>query len=118
MINTKRVRKILKCSAGTSSITAPSSLPSTLQYNGPTVHAPGSSNSGNGLTVNGGGAWSTVGQVVDFGKSFLASKNDSATTNTANSIYDGISTSIMAYAPIGTIVGGAMKVGAFIGEGL
>jgi hypothetical protein len=44
--------------------------------------------------------------------------SDSNTTSTINNAYDAISTSIMAFAPVGTIIGGAMKVGALVGDGL
>lgn len=63
----------------------------------------------------------TVGKGVDTARNFLFSNqiaNDSATTNTINQTYDAVSSSLMGFAPVGTIVGGAMKVGAFIGDGL
>lgn len=61
------------------------------------------------------------GQAVDtldnmfFGKQHA---NDSGLTKGLNSAYDSISNAAMMFSPVGTIVGGAMKAGKFIGDGL
>ena len=61
------------------------------------------------------------GQAVDtldnmfFGKQHA---NDSGLTKGLNNTYDSISNAAMMFSPVGTIVGGAMKAGKFIGDGL
>ena len=62
-----------------------------------------------------------AGTVADTGRALLfggVHDNDSSTTNSINQGYDTISSSLMAFAPIGTIGGGAMKVGGFVSDGL
>ena len=44
--------------------------------------------------------------------------NDSALTKGLNNTYDSISSAAMMFAPTGTLLGGAMKTGKFIGDGL
>lgn len=44
--------------------------------------------------------------------------NDSALTSGINSTTDAISSSLMGFSPIGTIAGGAMKLGSFMGDAL
>lgn len=64
---------------------------------------------------------SGVGQAADMARNALfagQAASDSNTTSTINNAYDAISTSIMGFAPVGTIIGGAMKVGALVGDGL
>ena len=68
-----------------------------------------------GKTIN------TVGQVADTARGLLFANqaaSDSNTTSTINNAYDAISTSLMGFAPVGTVIGGAMKVGALLGDGL
>ena len=61
------------------------------------------------------------GQAVDtldnmfFGKQHV---NDSGLTKGLNSAYDTISSAAMMFSPVGTIVGGAMKAGKLLGDGL
>ena len=61
------------------------------------------------------------GQVVDtldnmfFGKQHA---KDSGLTKGLNNAYDSISNAAMMFSPVGTILGGAMKAGKFIGDGL
>lgn len=61
------------------------------------------------------------GQAVDtldnmfFGKQHA---KDSGLTKGLNNAYDSISNAAMMFSPIGTIFGGAMKAGKFIGDGL
>lgn len=62
-----------------------------------------------------------AGQVADMTRSALFSgqaANDSGTTQGINGAYDAISNSLMGFAPVGTIVGGAMKVGALAGDAM
>ena len=63
----------------------------------------------------------TVGQVADTARGVLFAKqaaNDSTLTSGINDAYDAVSTSLMGFTPVGTIIGGAMKVGAFLGDGI
>lgn len=61
------------------------------------------------------------GQAVDtldnmfFGKQHV---NDSGLTKGLNSAYDTISSAAMMFSPVGTVVGGAMKAGKLLGDGL
>ena len=61
------------------------------------------------------------GQAVDtldnmfFGKQHA---KDSGLTKGLNNTYNSISNAAMMFSPVGTIVGGAMKAGKFIGDGL
>ena len=61
------------------------------------------------------------GQTMDtldnmfFGKQHA---KDSGLTKGLNNTYDSISNAAMMFSPVGTIVGGAMKAGKFIGDGL
>ncbi len=50
-----------------------------------------------------------------FGKQHA---NDSGLTKGLNSTYDSISNAAMMFSPVGTIVGGAMKAGRLLGDGL
>lgn len=50
-----------------------------------------------------------------FGKQHA---KDSGLTKGLNNAYDSISNAAMMFSPVGTIVGGAMKAGKFIGDGL
>lgn len=64
---------------------------------------------------------STVGTVADTARSLLFSKQhakNSELTQGLNTAYDATSSALMTFAPVGTIVGGAMKVGALVGDGL
>ena len=67
------------------------------------------------------GAAGIGGQAIDtldnmfFGKQHA---KDSGLTKGLNSAYDSISNAAMMFSPVGTIVGGAMKAGKFIGDGL
>ena len=68
-----------------------------------------------GKTIN------TVGQIADTTRGILFANhaaNDSNTTSTINNAYDAVSSSLMGFAPVGTVIGGAMKVGALLGDGL
>lgn len=68
-----------------------------------------------GKTIN------TVGQIADTTRGVLFANqaaSDSNTTSTINNAYDAVSSSLMGFAPVGTIIGGAMKVGALVGDGL
>ena len=61
------------------------------------------------------------GQAVDtldnmfFGKQHA---KDSGLTKGLNNTYDSVSNAAMMFSPVGTIIGGAMKAGKFIGDGL
>lgn len=73
------------------------------------------------LGTKNSGAIQIAGQAMDTVRNMAfagQAASDSGTTNTINNAYDAISTSLMGFAPVGTIIGGAMKVGALIGDGL
>lgn len=62
-----------------------------------------------------------TGQAMDTLDNMFFSKqhtNDSALTRGMNNMYDSVSSSLMAFSPVGTIIGGAMKAGKFLGDGL
>lgn len=61
------------------------------------------------------------GQAVDILDNMFFGKQhakDSGLTKGLNNAYDSISNAAMMFSPVGTIVGGAMKAGKFIGDGL
>lgn len=67
------------------------------------------------------GVAGVAGQAVDTLDNMFFSKqhaNDSALTKGLNSAYDSISSAAMMFSPVGTIVGGAMKAGKLLGDGL
>lgn len=67
-----------------------------------------------GVAGIGGQAMDTLDNMF-FGKQHA---NDSGLTKGLNNTYDSISNAAMMFSPVGTIVGGAMKAGKFIGDGL
>ena len=61
------------------------------------------------------------GQAVDtLDNMFFGTQHakDSGLTKGLNNAYDSISNAAMMFSPVGTIFGGAMKAGKFIGDGL
>lgn len=62
--------------------------------------------------------FNTIGQAADFGRKFFSGQaaNDSNLTQGIDQIYGSVSDSLMGFSPVGTIVGGAMKLGAFTGD--
>lgn len=67
-----------------------------------------------GIAGIGGQAADTLDNMF-FGKQHA---NDSGLTKGLNSTYDSISNAAMMFSPVGTIVGGAMKAGKLLGDGL
>ena len=67
-----------------------------------------------GVAGIGGQAADTLDNMF-FGKQHA---KDSGLTKGLNNAYDSISNAAMMFSPVGTIVGGAMKAGKFIGDGL
>lgn len=67
-----------------------------------------------GVAGIGGQAMDTLDNMF-FGKQHA---KDSGLTKGLNSTYDSISNAAMMFSPVGTIFGGAMKAGKFIGDGL
>lgn len=62
-----------------------------------------------------------AGQAADTLDNMFFSKqhaNDSTLTKGLNNAYDAVSSAAMMFSPVGTIVGGAMKVGKLLGDGL
>lgn len=81
----------------------------------------GNTGTNNTIGSNGSNTWSNIGKSADLlrGIAFGEQKtNDSNITQGIDQVYNNISDSIMMFSPIGTIIGGAMKVGAFVGDGL
>ena len=68
-----------------------------------------------------GAVTGNIGGFADAADQLLfsdqAAKN-SATTNTANGIYDSISSGLMTMGPYGAMIGGAMKIGGLLSDGL
>ena len=67
-----------------------------------------------GVAEIGGQAADTLDNMF-FGKQHA---KDSGLTKGLNNTYDSISNAAMMFSPVGTIIGGAMKAGKFIGDGL
>lgn len=65
---------------------------------------------------NAGKVLQGVGQWADNVRGLFDTSQDSALTNGANHYYDAISSAAMGFYPVGTIMGGAMKAGALIGD--
>lgn len=67
-----------------------------------------------------GGMAKTAGKMADIADTIVQNNKDFAEDDWSNGkgrdTYDAISTSLMAFSPIGTIVGGAMKVGALVND--
>lgn len=69
------------------------------------------------------GGWQTVGAVADMLGSFMPEKDEySGTkgdlTQTLDSTYDNIANTLMAIPGWGTLAGGIMKAGSFLGKGV
>ena len=64
-------------------------------------------------------ALSKVSGFIDTTRAALFGGNqNSETTQSLNNAYDAIANGAMAFSPVGTIIGGAMKVGGFVGDAL
>lgn len=62
-----------------------------------------------------------AGQAADTLDNMFFSKqhaNDSGLTKRLNNAYDSISNAAMMFSPVGTVLGGAMKAGKLLGDGL
>ena len=62
-----------------------------------------------------------AGQAADtLGNMFFSKQhaNDSGLTKGLNNAYDSISNAAMMFSPVGTVLGGAMKAGKLLGDGL
>lgn len=69
------------------------------------------------------GGWQTVGAAADMLGSFMPEKDEYSgakgdLTQTLDSAYDNISNTLMAIPGWGTIAGGIMKAGSFLGKGV
>ena len=69
------------------------------------------------------GGWQTVGAAADMLGSFMPEKDEySGTkgdlTQTLDSTYDNIANTLMAIPGLGTLAGGIMKAGSFLGKGV
>ena len=68
-------------------------------------------------TAKVGGVAGIAGGVADVLGSYIPN-NNSSTTQGINQAYDAISSSAMMFSPVGTVIGGAMKVGGLLSDGL
>lgn len=74
-------------------------------------------------TAKAGNVAAIAGAVADLAGAFLPEKTEYSgpkgdITKTMDSVYDGISDAAMSLGPVGMIVGGAMKGGAFLSKGM
>lgn len=72
----------------------------------------GLTNLGNNQTFN------NTFDIISKLRGVLGVQQKSQTTETLNQAYDVVADGTMMFAPVGTAIGGAMKIGAFIGDGL
>lgn len=65
-----------------------------------------------------GGIAGAAGSAASVARSFFQNQhaNDSALTSGLNQGYNAISDAMMGFSPVGTIIGGAMKVGGLVGD--
>jgi len=81
----------------------------------------GGGTTGGGMTSGVGGVASMAGGAADaLDKTLFAGQRakNSDLTNTLNDTFDVASSAIMTMGPYGAIIGGAMKVGGLISDGL
>ena len=110
-MNINKVRRVLKAENG---------LQTPPYWNGITrTYTTQDNNKKKGLSINGVQTMSTVGNIADTARGlFFNNVNNSTLTNGLNNAYDAVSNSLMGFSPVGTVIGGAMKVGAFVGDAL
>ncbi len=56
--------------------------------------------------------------IISKLRGVLGVQQKSQTTETLNQAYDTVADGAMMFAPVGTAIGGVMKIGAFVGDGL
>lgn len=60
----------------------------------------------------------TIGNLASLGNKLFSNKNDSALTKGLDSAYDAAANAASMFGPIGTMVGGFMKIGGFANSAL
>lgn len=65
-----------------------------------------------------GGNMKIAGGIADGLRNFMGVQQKSETTAMINQGYDAVANAAMCFTPIGTIIGGAMKVGGLVGDAL
>lgn len=73
---------------------------------------------GGGLFQGAGGWGQGLSMVADIGSSFIPKKKQAALTEGLNAGYDAASSAIMMMGPYGALIGGIMKAGGLLADGL
>lgn len=73
---------------------------------------------GGGLFQGAGGWGQGLSMVADIGSSFIPKKRQAALTEGLNAGYDAASSAIMMMGPYGALIGGIMKAGGLLSDGL
>ena len=135
MININNIQRVKRVLKGQSGISIPISLGNQLDFSNLIQSQKNALNSISPTSINVksfnqspvkslgkvSNTFGLVGKGSDMARGVLfnnAHVNDSALTSGINSATDAISSSLMGFSPIGTIVGGAMKLGSFMGDAL
>lgn len=92
-------------------------LPQSTSYqlNEKGIAEPTGFNSNLGMTI-GGAAFDLASTLMPEKSEYAGNKGD--TTQTMDTLYDGISNTAMAFGPVGMAVGTVMKGGKFLGKGI
>lgn len=85
-----------------------------------TVNTPSSNQSiKQGLTNLGNNqTFGNTTDIISKLRGVLGVQQKSQTTETLNQAYDAVADGAAMFAPVGTVISGAMKIGAFVGDGL
>ena len=133
MININNIQRVKRVLKGQSGISIPISLGNQLDFSNLIQSQKNALNSPMSINVKSfnqspvkslgkvSNTFGLVGRGSDMARGVLfnnAHVNDSALTSGINSTTDAISSSLMGFSPIGTIAGGAMKLGSFMGDAL
>ena len=135
MININNIQRVKRVLKGQSGISIPISLGNQLDFSNLIQSQKNALNSISPMSINVksfnqspvkslgkvSNTFGLVGRGSDMARGVLfnnAHVNDSALTSGINSTTDAISSSLMGFSPIGTIAGGAMKLGSFMGDAL
>lgn len=135
MININNIQRVKRVLKGQSGISIPISLGNQLDFSNLIQSQKNALNSISPTSINVksfnqspvkslgkvSNTFGLVGKGSDMARGVLfnnAHVNDSALTSGINSTTDAISSSLMGFSPIGTIAGGAMKLGSFMGDAL
>lgn len=84
-----------------------------LANNGPTAYKP-ISNENSSFTS----AVGTIGNIASLGNKLFSNQKDSSVTRSLDSVYDAAANAALKFGPVGTVVGGIMKVGGLANSAL